>query len=668
MKRLTVKDLSAAEKLRLICSDGFWHTPDLGGKLPRVAVSDGPVGLRKENRYEDGKVEIVPAVSYPAVQSLANTWSTECARLMGEALADDCIENDVDILLAPGVNIKRDPLNGRNFEYFSEDPYLAGTLAKAYIEGLQSRSVGACLKHYYANNLEYNRLEQSSEVDERTLREIYLKPFEIACEAKPISVMCAYNRINGVYASENKKGFSILREEFGFDGAVYSDWEAVRDRTAAAKAGLDIEFPFNQANYDKLVEDFKAGRITEEEVDACAARVLDLVYRVEELRKSRKVQRSPEERRAVARRLAEEGIVLMKNDGTLPLKKGTSVAVSGEFAVPGRCSLVAGGGSSMVRVDGVVFDLPALLRERTDGEVLYEAAFWTKCIVSNWQKPHKAFLNAAQSDVAIVCVGTGADIEFEGGDRESMRLPAVQENMILETARRNAHTVVVLFAGSAVDTSAWQDAVSAIVLAGFCGEQGGAALADILTGRVCPSGKLSESFPLCYEDTPVFGVYKDACVARYQEGLDVGYRYYDTYAVPVAFPFGHGLSYACFAYSDLKVECGENTVRVRFFVENTSDTDGKEIVQLYVRPVQTFVYRPEKELKRYAKVCLKAGEKKEVCFELSQDAFAYWSTAVDGWRTDDGLYELLVGASSRDIRLTAKIGCERGGFFPCGRK
>ena len=660
MKRLSVKDLTAEEKLRLICSDGFWHTPDLGGKLPRVCVSDGPVGLRKELRYDDGRVETVKSIAYPAVQSLANTWSRECARLMGEALADDCSENDVDILLAPGVNIKRNPLNGRNFEYFSEDPYLAGTLAYEYIDGLQKRGVGACIKHYYANSLEYNRFEQSSEVDDRTLREIYLKPFEIACKAKPVSAMCAYNRVNGVYASENKKGFRILREEFGFDGAIYSDWEAVRDRTAAAKAGLDIEFPFNQKNYEKLVEDFKAGRISEEEVDACAVRVLDLVYRMEEMRAKRPSPRSQKERREIARRVAQESIVLLKNDGTLPLRKGNSIAVSGECAAPGRCGLVAGGGSSMVQWSGPFFDLPALLRERTGGEVRYEPAFWTKGIASNCQKPHKAFSDAAVCDTAVVCVGTGADIEFEGGDRESMRLPAVQENMILEVARRNKHTIVVVFAGSALDMSAWQDEVSAIVWAGFCGEEGGAALADILTGLANPCGKLSETFPLCLEDSPSYGRYSDACVARYEEGIDVGYRYYDTYDVPVAFPFGFGLSYSQYIYSDLRVDCAENAVQVRFFVENDSETDGKEIVQLYLHPMQTFVYRPEKELKAYDKIAIKSGEKREAVLSVGLDAFAYWSIATDSWRVDDGVYEILIGASSRDIRFTVKVKIENG--------
>lgn len=659
MKRLTLNDLSAEEKLRLICSDGFWHTLSLGGKLPRVSVSDGPVGLRKEVRYEDGRVETVPSVAYPAVQSLANSWSREGARAMGEALADDCIDNEVDILLAPGVNIKRCPLNGRNFEYFSEDPYLAGTLAYEYIDGLQQSGVGACLKHYYCNNLEYNRFEQSSEVDERTLREIYLKPFELAAKAKPVSVMCAYNRINGVYASENKKGFRILREEFGFDGAIYSDWEAVRDRTAACKAGLDIEFPFNQKNYEKLVADYHAGLLSDEELNACAARVLDLVYRVEEMKTKRQVKHTQEERRALARKLAEESIVLLKNEGALPLQKGGSVAVSGEYACPKRYSLFAGGGSSMVRNDEHFFDLAALLRVRTGAEVRYDPAFCTQGIVSNWQKPHKAFHDAAVCETAIVCVGTGSDIEYEGGDRANMRLPGAQEEMILEIARRNENTVVVIFAGSPVDMSAWKDEVSAIVWAGFCGESGGEALADILAGLVCPSGKLSETMPLSLELTPAYGSYCDALVARYEEGLDVGYRYYDTYNIPVAFPFGHGLSYADFSYSALKAQAGEK-LTLSFALENTSDIPAKEVYEVYVHTIENFVYRPEKELKAYGKVEIGAHEKKEIEVVLEPSAFAYWSTATDGWKVDDGVYEIMIGASSRDIRLSLKVEIKAG--------
>lgn len=664
MKKLTVKDLTAEEKLRLICSDGFWHTVDLGGKIPKVTVSDGPIGVRQAEHDENNVWKRdIPAIAYPAVQNLANSWSREGAREMGEALADDCIENGVDILLAPGVNIKRNPLNGRNFEYFSEDPYLAGTLAYEYISGLQNRGVGACLKHYYANNAEYNRFEQSSDVDERTLREIYLKPFEIACKAKPISAMCAYNRINGVYASENKKGFKILREEFGFDGAIYSDWEAVRDRTASAKAGLDIEFPFNQKNYEKLVADYKAGLLSDEELDSCAARVLNLAYRCEEMRKGRKVAKTKEERLAVARRLAEESIVLLKNDGVLPLKKGQAVSVCGECAAPGRCGLIAGGGSSMVQWADPFFNIPALLRDRIGSEVKYVPAFWTKGILSNGKKLYDAYLNAAESDVAVVCAGTGADIECEGSDRESMRLPVAQENMILETARANPNTVVVLFAGSALDMSAWKDSVAAIVWAGFCGVGGGEAVADILTGRVNPSGKLSESFPRKIEDSSSYNSYKDALVAHYEEGLNVGYRYYDRHGTDVSFPFGFGLSYSQFEYSDLKLVAENDGVQVRFSVKNLSETDGKEVCQIYVHPVASYVYRPVKELKGYEKVLVKAGKKNEVAIVLDKSAFAYYSVAEDGWKTEDGVYEILIGASSKDIRLCAKVKIEQGKFI-----
>lgn len=661
MKKLTVKDLTSEEKLRLICSDGLWYTHSLGGKLPQVAVSDGPVGVRKPEYGEnfDWKRDI-PSIAYPSIQILANTWNRDCAREMGEALANDCIESEVDILLAPGVNIKRNPLNGRNFEYFSEDPYLAGTLAYEYIDGLQSHGVGACLKHYYANNLEYNRFEQSSEVDERTLREIYLKPFELACKAKPVSAMCAYNRINGIYASENKKGFDILRNEFGFDGVIYSDWEAVRNRTAAAKAGLDIEFPFSQKNYEALVADYKAGLLPEEDLDACVERILKLVYDCEELRKSRKKTKSKEERLEIAHKIALEGMVLLKNDGVLPLKKGVTVSVSGEFATPSRCGLVAGGGSAMVQWQGAFYNIPKLLSERLGCDVKYESGFCPKCIASNWQKPHIAIQNAAESDVAIVCAGTDSDIETEGSDRESMRLPSVQENMILETARRNENTVVVLFAGSALDMSAWKDKVAAIIWAGFCGERGGEALADILTGAENPCGKLSESFPIRLEDSTSYGTYNDPCVARYQEGLDVGYRGYDKQGKEVAFPFGFGLSYSTFVYQDLKLSVDENGLKVQFAIKNTSERDGKEISQIYVRPMVSFVYRPEKELKGYTKTFVGAGKTAVSEAILEKDAFAYYSVAQDCWKAEDGIYEILVGSSSREIRLSAKISLKNG--------
>lgn len=655
---MTVKELTAEEKLQLICGKDNWNTNDLGGKIPGVCVSDGPVGLRKSEMNEKGEwVRDLPSVAYPALHCLANTWSRDCARKMGEALADDCKDHNVDILLAPGVNIKRNPLNGRNFEYFSEDPLLAGTLAAEYIDGLQSKGVGACLKHYYVNNLEYNRLDQSSEVDERTLRELYLKSFEIACTAKPISVMCAYNRINGVYASENAKGFRILRDEFGFDGAIMSDWGAVHDRTASAKAGLDLEMPYHKENYEKLVADYKAGKITDAEIDACAERMLKLAERCEEMRRTRKTERTVAERVDIARSIAEEGMVLLKNVGILPLRKGQSISVSGDFAAPNFFGKVSGGGSAMVQWQGEKYNLADLLREKLGGEVRYARAFWEEGVMADAKS---ALNSAAECDVNVICAGTGYMIEGEGHDRENLRLPKWEEEMILRLSKLNPNTVVVLFTGSAVDVSAWEDSVAGILFAGFSGEQGGEAIARILTGEVNPSGKLSESFPCDYDDVPASFADNDPCVSRYEEGLDVGYRYYDTYGIDVMYPFGYGMSYSTFEYSSLKVKAAGEKAEVGFTVKNAEGPDGKEVSQLYIRPIAPYVHRPAQELKAFSKQEIAAGKSAKVKFTLTVKDFAYYSTAVDGWRTDDGLYEIRVGASSREIYLKALVKIEGG--------
>lgn len=667
MKKITVNDLTAEEKLRLICSKGFWYTEDFGGKLPSVCVSDGPVGLRAERFNEKGEKYTVPSVAYPSTQSLANTWSRECAREMGECLADDCIGQGVDILLAPGVNIKRHPLNGRNFEYFSEDPYLAGTLAKEYITGLQTRGVGACVKHFCCNNLEYNRFNQSSEVDERTLRELYYKPFEIACEAKPVSAMCSYNRVNGTYASEYKKGFDVLRQEFGFDGAVYSDWDSVRNRTNAAKAGVDIEFPFNEKNYEKLVADYKAGKITDEDLDACAARVIELCYRCEEMRALRSVKRSEAERLRSAKRIADESMVLLKNDGILPLCKGTRVAVSGCYARIDS-NTAAGGGSSQVTWRGKGFDLPALLGARLETEVRYENMFSFDSVVGHGEygaDPDARLRNAAIADVQIICVGTGALFEYESTDRKTMRLPEVQERAILDLAAVNPNAIVVLFAGSAIDMSAWIDFVSAVVFAGFCGEAGGESLADILTGAVNPSGKLSETFPVSLDKVPAANGYIDTRVTQYTEGLDVGYRYFDRHSEHVLFPFGYGMSYAAFEYRNLTISPYGGGVEVSYEIENASNRGGKEISQIYVREVAPTVYRPYKELKEYSKDEIAGGKFVTVKKRLPLSAFSHWSASKDCWEITDGVYEILVGANSLDLRLRKKIFIENGKIKDC---
>lgn len=656
--------LTIEEKLRLICGKDCWHTCDFDGKIPFVKVTDASMGVRMPANPEEWGGGDKPSVSYPSSQMLANSWNLETVHAYAACVADDCLDYGADILLGPGVNIKRNPLCGRNFEYYSEDPYLAGTIAREYISAMQAEGAGTCLKHFCANNLEYNRLLQSSEVDERTLREIYYKPFEIACEAKPVSVMCSYNKINGVQGSEYKKGFSILRNEYGFDGAIISDWGAVYDRAKAAKAGLDLEMPFSQSNYDKLLEDYKAGKITEEEIDECAQRVLDLVLRCKELQKGKKRKYTQAQRMEVARAAAEEGIVLLKNEGVLPLKKGQTLSACGLYGAPYSANrdnsyLLAGGGSGRVVRLTKEFDVPEKLRQH-GFPVHYEVAFGDSSIDNSFMNPRTAIENAAVCNVNIVFAGTGSSIEMEGNDRKSMKLTDVQERAILDTAAVNPNTVVVLFAGAPIDMSTWIDEVAAVVWASFPGEKGDGALANVLTGKVNPSGKLSETFPLAFDDAPAANSYLDGTVTRYEEGLDVGYRYYDTYCVDVLFPFGHGLSYAEFDYKNLTLKAAGDNLEVCFEIENVSNVDGKEVSQVYVRAMSSYVYRPYKELKGFAKSLIKAGQREKIKIVLDKRAFEYWSVANDGWAIEDGIYEIIVAASVSDEKLSAKVKIKDG--------
>ena len=656
--KLTTKDLTIEEKLRLICGKDCWHTVDFGGKIPFVRVTDASMGVRMPVNPEnwDG---VKPSVSYPSLQMLANTWDLETVRKYAECVADDCLDAGADILLGPGVNIKRSPLCGRNFEYLSEDPYLAGTVGREYISAMQAEGAGACVKHFCCNNSEVNRLQQSSEVDERTLREIYYKPFEIALEAKPVSLMSSYNRINGVYGSEYKKGYDTLRGEYGFDGLIMSDWDAVRDRTKSAKAGCDLEMPYHPEHYEQLVKDFGDGKISEKEIDECAERVLDLIYKCKDLQKGKKRKHTLEERIAFTRKAEEEGIVLLKNNGVLPLKKGQSLSTCGWFARPcaykrKRPELICGGGSGYVE-RLTEFDMLEIMKSAHGGEISYEPAFSEDGVDSSFMNPGNAVDNAAVSDVNIVFAGTGAPLESEGGDRHTIKLYDAQVRTITDTASVNKNTVVVVFAGSAVDMSEWIDLVAAVVYVGFPGERGGEAIANVLTGKANPCGKLSETFPLSYEDTPVYKCYGDSKITRYEDGLDVGYRYYDTYNVPVLFPFGYGLSYSEFCYGGLKLKTDGKTLEASYEIENLSAIDGKEVSQVYVRAVGSYVYRPYKELKGFAKTLVKAGAKQKATVKLDMRSFEYWSAAKDCWDVEDGIYEIIVGAYVADERLKGKI-------------
>ena len=646
-----LKNLTLDEKIELLMGKNTWETYDADGKLDTAFLADGPSGLRMNDVSKPLPYPTFPATSMPTLACLANSWDTELARLDGATIADDCIERGADVLLAPGVNIKRTPLCGRNFEYFSEDPLLAGELAKAFIEGVQSKGIGTSLKHFAANNREYNRHSQSSEVDERTLREIYLPAFEKALEAKPWTVMCSYNRINGIWASENKWLLKeILRGEFGFDGLIVSDWGATHNAWRTLKASLDLTMPTRKENRAELRGALEAGIITEAEIDERAEKVLELVRKARAAEK--KVTTTKEDRHKIAVKLAQESLVLLKNeDDILPLKSD-KILVDGLYR---NAAVMGGGGSSFVVSDYKQRPLGDELRDRIKGAEVFS----TKAVLDSAESviyPEKIYEAAYSADTVILCMGTDRRIESEGRDRAEIRLPRTQEDIIMRTAEANKNLIVVLEAGSAIDVSPWIDKVKAVLFAGFSGEGGNEAIADVLTGRVCPSGKLSETFPLSLEDTPTKNSFGNGSYERYEEGVFVGYRYYDAKALDVAFPFGHGLSYAEFEYSDLETnKTGDTDFEVSFTVKNLSDIDAKEICQLYVRDPFSYVSRPDKELRGFAKIELKAGESKRVTLSLSKRAFAYYSVPMKRWHVENGDFEILVGSSSRDVRLKKRI-------------
>lgn len=649
--KIDIKKLPIEDRIRLTMGANCWSNYDLNGEIYKFKVGDATVGLRVPADPENWGGGVIPAVAFPSAQMMANTWDLGLVRKMGNAIANECIDRDVDVVLGPGLNIKRLPTNGRNFEYFSEDPYLSGHMAKAYIEGVQEKHVGTCMKHYCCNNSEYSRKWASMEVDERTLREIYLEGFRIAAQAKPWSTMCAYNLVNGRRMSENRKMYDILRNEFGFDGMMISDWESVKNPQATLEQGLPLTMPYEEHLQKQLLALAKDGKLDEETLNECAQQVVDFAAKCEAEKKLQKQDMTLDERREVALQMAREGIVLLKNEGVLPLKQGSSCLVTGAPSF----RYYSGGGSSEVTPEADFLSLQeALKSEGVDAQ--WDESTWCTCgHQAHIGHVEAALKKAALADVTILAVGDDNMCEHESYDRVHIKLTNDDVKMIHEFARVAKKLVVAVYAGAAVDMTDWIDEVDAVVWAGYGGQYGNQALAEILTGKVNPSGKLTETFPLRLEDVPAENAYADGTVMVYEERLNVGYRYFESFGKPVLFPFGYGLSYSEFEYSNLAVDKEGDSYKVSFDVTNISDVDGVEISQVYVSELVSKVYRPAKELKGFARTFLKAGERKRISIFLDRHAFEYYSVADDRWVANESVFEIGVGGNVCDMELTTRV-------------
>lgn len=650
---MDISKLNKIQKVKLVMGADFWSNDTADGSLYKFVLSDGPVGLRQPlDKSNPEQKEVIKSVAYPSTQVLSQTWNCDLAKLLGKSIGNDCIEQKVDIVLGPGVNIKRLPTNGRNFEYYSEDPYLAGTLAKKYIEGVQEMHVGTCIKHFCCNNSEFSRHWASMEVDERTLHEIYLKPFEIAMEAKPWTVMCSYNLVNGRRMSENNKLYNVLRNNFKFDGLIMSDWDAVKDSEASLNAGLNLEMPYNENHHNLMMKKAQENILNERKLDESAVKVIELAEKCEKESKLRKMDMSINERRNVALKIAEEGIVLLKNENNvLPLKPEKKIFITGDPTSRYYC----GGGSSQVCPELPFISLEEALKAECDDVQYYESILEKLGHLAHVGNAKKALEYSAQAEYTILAVGDSANLEFECADREGIKLSKEEEILINDFAKVAKHLIIVVEAGSAIDMSSWIDKVEAVFYMGYGGELGHKALANILVGKINPSGRLSETFPLKLEDSPAMKSYHDSSVMKYDEGLNIGYRYYETYNVPVLFPFGYGLSYSKFEYSNLKIEQIKDVYKVSFDIENETEIDGAEVCQLYIREVVKEVYRPDYELKGYEKIFIKAHEKKKVIIELKRKDFAYYSTYYDEYHVKPGAFDILIGKNSHDIILKERI-------------
>ena len=650
---LLLKELTLEEKCALLSGAETFKTrgmPQHG--IPQIWLSDGPHGLRKQAGESDhlGLNPSVPATCFPTASAVANSWDAALGEEIGAALGEEAAAQEVSVVLGPGLNMKRNPLCGRSFEYFSEDPYLAGKLAAGYIRGIQSKGVAACPKHFAVNSQETRRMASDSIVDERTLREIYLTGFEIAVkEGHPRSIMSSYNLVNGTYANENKHLLmEILRGEWGFDGAVITDWGGSNDHALGVKNGSTLEMPAPGGDsVRELLAAVESGKISESDIDARLSELLSLVFDTKAALDAAPREFDAAAHHALARRAAEESLVLLKNEGSLlPLAAGSKVAVIGDFAKNPRYQ---GAGSSMVNSTQV----DVLLDKLIDSElnvIGYQQGF------DRHGKPDAALQKSAcelatQADTVVLCMGLDEIAESEGLDRSNLRLAQNQVDLLQAVAAVNPKIVVVLYSGSVVETP-WLDNCQALLYAALGGQAGAGAVADALAGKVNPCGKLAETWPLAYADIPSAADFATRRkTVEYREGLYIGYRYFTTAEKAVRFPFGYGMSYTTFAYSDMAAD----EQGVSLTVTNTGSVAGTEIVQLYIAKKNSELFRPEKELKGFARVTLAPGEKQRITIMLDDKAFRFWNVKANRWEIEGGEYELLVGASVEDIRLCEKI-------------
>ena len=648
-----INKMTLEEKAAFLSGKNVWQTRDFPRlDIPSIFCSDGPHGIRKQAGAGDhlGLNASLEATCFPTAATVANSWDEQLGEEIGIALGEEAAAQEVNIVLGPGLNMKRSPLCGRNFEYFSEDPYLAGKMAASYVKGIQSQGVYACPKHFAVNSQELRRMAMNSVLDERTLREIYLTGFEIVVkEGKAKSMMSSYNEVNGTYANENKHLLQdILRKEWGFDGIVITDWGGSNDHVAGVAAGSNLEMPAPGLDSARqIIQAIEEKALTMEALDACVDDLLDAVLTLSKNAEGKKHTFSETAHHELARHAAEESAVLLKNtDGILPLKPGSKVAVIGDFAFEPRYQ---GAGSSMVN--------PTYLEtiEKTIGNYDLQVVGINRGYKRTGEADEamkKAALDlAALADVVIYCFGLDELSESEGLDRTHMRIPQNQIELLQAIVQVNENVVGVLSAGSAIEMP-WHYCCKAILHGYLTGQAGASAMLNIMTGKVNPSGRLSETYPLRHEDTPAFRHFPSTQRnAEYRESIYIGYRYYDTSKVRVQYPFGYGLSYTTFAYSDLKVDAKGAT----FTLTNTGNCDGAEVAQLYVGLPNAIVFRPEKELKGFQKVFLKAGESKEVRMEFDDKTFRYWNVKTNGWEIEEGAYRIMIGASVADIKLESEL-------------